>query len=42
MAGDLHEYINCKKVESYFSKIGLRVLITEKYRKKGPSKTRII
>ena len=29
-----------KKLESYFSKIGLRELITENYGKKGPETTR--
>ena len=37
VAGELNEHINSKKVESYFVKIGLREIISEKHRKKGPA-----
>ena len=41
MAGDLNEHTNSKVVESYFAKIGIRELITEKHGKKFPAtKTR--
>ena len=40
VAGNLNEHINSKKVESYFAKIGLRELISEKHSKKVPATTR--